>query len=99
MRALDNWCRYLTEDEALSYTEALQLRKDGSIFRRLERINKWLTGVYDTENFMELAAADEHSAWVERANARPTFLDRASGAAVDLSWANLLMDVPTHSRR
>ena len=78
----------------LIYIEALQLRKDGSTFRRLERINKWLTGVYHSEDFMELAAADEHSAWVERANARTTFLDRASGAVVDLSWANSPMDEP-----
>ena len=41
-----------------------------------------------------MAAADEHTAWVQRANARRTFLDRASGSDHDISWANSTSDEP-----
>ena len=93
-KAIDNWCRCLTEDETLRYTQALGLKRNGGPFRKLERLSKWLGGDYEPEDFEEMAAADEHTAWVQRANARRTFLDRTLGTAHDISWANSTLDEP-----
>ena len=93
-KAIDNWCRCLTRDETLRYTQALGLKRNGGTFRKLERLNKWLVGDYEPEEFVEMAAADEHTAWVQRANARRTFLDRTSGSDHDISWANSTSDEP-----
>ena len=94
LKAIDNWCRCLTEDETLRYTEALGLKRNGGTFRKLERLSKWLAGDYEPEDFAEIAAADELTAWVERANARRTFLGRTSGTGHDISWANSMSDEP-----
>ena len=78
----------------MRYTEALGLKRNGRTFRKLERLSKWLAGDYEPEDFAEITAADEHTAWVERANARRTFLDRTSGSNHDISWANSTSDEP-----
>ena len=84
-KAIVNWCRCHTEDETLCYTQALELKSNGGTFQRLERISKWPAGDYQPEDFVELAAADEHTAWEEHANACRTFLDRTSGSDHDIS--------------
>ena len=91
-KAIDNWCRCLTEDETLRYTQALGLKRNGGTVQRLESISRWLAGDYEPDDFVELAAADEHTTWVERANAHRTFLDRTSGSDHNISWANSTSD-------
>ena len=94
LQSLDDWCRCITEEETLRYTSALKLRSDGDPFSRLGRLYRWLAGEYDTEDFEQSADADEHNAWVERANARQAFLDRVAAADADISWANSTRDEP-----
>ena len=88
LKALDDWCRCITEDVTLRYSSALKLKTDGDPFRRLGRLYRWLSGDYDADNFEQSTDVDEHNAWVERANARQAFLDRVAAADVDMSWAN-----------
>ena len=38
LKAIDNWCRCLTEDETLHYTEALGLKRNGGAFQKLKRL-------------------------------------------------------------
>ena len=88
LKALDDWCRCITEDETLRYSSALKLRTDGEPFSRLGRLYKWLAGDYNADAFEQSADADEHNAWVERVNACQAFLDRVAAADADVSWAN-----------
>ena len=84
LKAIGNWCRCLTSDETLRYTQGLGLKANGGTFQKLERLSKWLAGDYKPEDFEDTAPADEHMARVERANARRTFLDRTSGSDHDI---------------
>ena len=88
LKALNDWCRYITEDETLRYSCALELRTEGDPFSKLGRLYKWLAGDYIADDFEQSADADEHNAWIERANARQAFLDRVAAADADISWAN-----------
>ena len=92
LKAIDNWWRCRAVDETLRYTQALGLKRNCGTFQKLECLSKWLAGDYN--NFEEMAAVDEHTAWVQRANARRTFLDRTSGSDHDISWANSTTDEP-----
>ena len=85
LKTLDDWCRYIIEDETVRYSSTLKLKPDGDPFKRLYR---WLSGDYDADGFEQSADANEHNAWVERANARQAFLDRVAAADADISWAN-----------
>ena len=88
LKALNDWCRCITEDETLRYSSALKLKTDGDPFSKLECLYKWLAGDYNADDFEQSADADEHNAWVERANARQAFLDHVAAADADISWAN-----------
>ena len=94
LKVLEDWCRCIKEDETLRYSSILKLKTDGDPFKRLGRLYRCLSGDYDVDDFELSADADEHNAWIERVNARQSFLDRVAAADADRSWANSTRDEP-----
>ena len=75
--ALKNCCMCLSLEEIDKYLKRMKLKTPGSRFQKLDRASRWLLGDYSAEDFIATdAEVDEHTAWVDRANLRQTFIDR-----------------------
>ena len=83
-QAIENWCTCLSLDEIDEYLTAMKLKTCGARFEKLNRASKWLLGDYSADDFIATTTdVDEHSAWVERANLRHTFVDRVCNGEIE----------------
>ena len=85
--ALENWCMCLSLEEINKYLDAMKLKTSGARFKKLSRASRWLLGDYSVDDFIATNAdADEHTAWVDRANLRHTFIDRVCSGEIETPW-------------
>ena len=68
LKALNDGCRCITEDETLRYSSAL--RTDGDPFSKLGRLYKWLAGDYNVDDFEQSADADTTTSITPGSNAQ-----------------------------
>ena len=85
---LENWCTCRSLEEIDKYHAAMKLRTSGARFQKLHRASRWLLGDYSADDLIATTAdVDEHTAWVERANLRHTFVDRVCNGDIETPWA------------
>ena len=57
--AVEEWLQSISRSEIDEYLSRLELKREGSVFRLLERLNKWVLGMYVPEDFEEAVDTDD----------------------------------------
>ena len=56
---MEDWLQSISRSEIDEYLSRLELRRQGSIFRLMNRLNKLVLGIYVPKDFAELASTDD----------------------------------------
>ena len=72
--AMGDWLQSISRSEIDEYLSRLELRRQGSIFRLMDRLNKRMLGIYVPEDFAESASTDD--AIARRTNRREELIRR-----------------------
>ena len=57
--ALQDWVLSLSRSEIDSYLSRMELKRQGTLFSLLDRLSKWVLGLYVPEEFQNPAKPDE----------------------------------------
>ena len=57
--ALQDWVLSLSRSEIDSYLSRMELKRQGTLFSLLDRLSKWVLGIYVPEEFQNPASPDE----------------------------------------
>ena len=56
---MEGWLQSISRSEIDEYLSRPELRRQGSIFRLMDRLKKWVLGIYVPEDFAESASMDD----------------------------------------
>ena len=57
--AVQDWVLSLSRSEIDNYLSRMELKRQGTLFRLLDRLSKWVLGIYVPEEFQNPASPDE----------------------------------------
>ena len=72
--AVEDWVLYLSQNEVDNCLSRLELKRQGTLFRNLDRLSKWVLGIYAPQDFQVSARPDD--AIVRRKRLREDLLRR-----------------------
>ena len=72
--AVQGWVLSLSRSEIDSYLSRMELKRQGTLFRLLDKLRKWVLGIFVPEEFQNPANPDEVITW--RKTLREEFLRR-----------------------